>query len=123
MEEKFSKRECVIFYKNKEGKIISRLPNGKYIFPDRHEKLDSIQLGVPYDCAVYELEHVAFAKLLSPTRLPLIITNIDSHPNQILIIEDVNGAPTHTFIDQSKLSEYLSLHDMVLVKNRGRVDD
>ena len=35
-------------------KLVSKLPNGKIMFPDRSEQIETIEPGVPYICLVYE---------------------------------------------------------------------
>jgi len=35
-------------------KLVSKLPNGKILFPDRSEQLETIEPGIPYICLVYE---------------------------------------------------------------------
>jgi len=57
-----------------ESKLMSTLPNGKYIFPDKSEDLENIVPEEPYLCLVFEPEgkKVAFAKILFPEYKPKI---------------------------------------------------
>jgi len=56
------------------SKLMSTLPNGKYIFPDKSENLENIVPEEPYLCLVFEPEgeKVAFAKILFPEYKPKI---------------------------------------------------
>ena len=66
----------VVFgWKNQEDgsrKLVSKLPNGKIIFPDRSEQRENLEPGVPYICLVYEREREAFAKVCSEEYQPKI---------------------------------------------------
>lgn len=42
--------------KDKEKKLMSRLPNGKVVFVDKHEKEGEVLPGIPYICLIYEPE-------------------------------------------------------------------
>ena len=53
-------------------KLMSMLPNGKVIFPDRSEDIEGIIPEDPYICLVYEREREAFAKILFPEYQPKI---------------------------------------------------
>lgn len=53
-------------------KLVSKLPNGKIIFPDRSEELERLEPGVPYICLVYEREREAFAKICAEEYQPKI---------------------------------------------------
>ena len=55
-------------------KLMSTLPNGKFIFPDRSQDLNAIVPEDPYLCLVFEPEEgkVAFAKILFPEYQPKI---------------------------------------------------
>ena len=57
-----------------KSKLMSTLPNGKVVFPDKSEDLDSIIPEDPYLCLVFEPigEKVAFAKILFPEYKPKI---------------------------------------------------
>jgi len=55
-----------------DKKLVSKLPNGKIIFPDRSEQRETVQPGVPYICLVYEREREAFAKICSEEYQPKI---------------------------------------------------
>jgi len=70
-------------------KLVSKLPNGKIIFPDRSEQIEELEPGVPYICLVYEREREAFAKVCSEeyqpkifipsSRMPTMVWRDDSH--------------------------------------------
>jgi hypothetical protein len=72
----------------KDIKLMSMLPNGKVVFPDRSEDLDTIVPEEPYICLVYEREREAFAKVLfqeyqpkiyiPPTRIPAMVWRDES---------------------------------------------
>ena len=53
-------------------KLVSKLPNGKIIFPDRSEQHEKVEPGVPYICLVFEREREAFAKICSEEYQPKI---------------------------------------------------
>ena len=57
-----------------EMKLMSTLPNGKIIFPDRSQNLDDIIPEEPYLCLVFDPpgKKVAFAKILFPEYKPKI---------------------------------------------------
>jgi len=57
---------------NGDKKLVSKLPNGKIIFPDRSEQSEAVQPGVPYICLVYERDREAFAKICSEEYQPKI---------------------------------------------------
>jgi len=57
----FDKRLELVFYE-KDGKIISRLPNGKIVLLDAAERLE-VDVGIPYLVRIKELERVAFARI------------------------------------------------------------
>jgi len=114
--ELFNKREILYFYK-KGGKIMSRLPNGKYVFPDRKEDLKSIELGLPYDCSIKEMDKVAFAKLLSLVRTPMFILN--HNENKVLILhKDENNEILRSAVDKDSLLSEIEKYETVLVRNR-----
>jgi hypothetical protein len=57
---------------DKSRKLVSKLPNGKIIFPDRSEQVERIEPGIPYICLVYEREREAFAKICAEEYQPKI---------------------------------------------------
>lgn len=57
---------------NGKKKLMSRLPNGKVVFVDHNEELDSVIPGVPYICSVYERDSEAFAKIICEEYEPKI---------------------------------------------------
>jgi len=71
-------------------KLVSKLPNGKIIFPDRSEDLTIIEPGVPYICLVYEREREAFAKVCSEEYHPKIYVT----PSKIVTIvyREISGS-------------------------------
>ena len=52
-------------------KLMSRLPNGKFVFLDKYERFQ-VKPGRAYLCLVYETEKVAFAKVLCEEQEPII---------------------------------------------------
>jgi len=71
--------------KDGSRKLVSKLPNGKILFPDRSEENTRIECGIPYICLVYERkdekdEHgnvlekgrEAFAKIIAEDYSPKI---------------------------------------------------
>lgn len=76
-DELFSDLRSLIFEwksqgKNKDEKLMSRLPNGKIVFLDRSDDPNKIITGSPYICAVYEREREAFAKIICEEYKPKI---------------------------------------------------
>ena len=63
----------VIFYKNKENKLMGRLTSGKYVLLHKSEDPSIVTEGLPYICVLRHLEKVAFAKVISPVFLPRVI--------------------------------------------------
>jgi len=57
-----------------EEKLMSTLPNGKFVFPDRSQEITDIIPEDPYLCLVFEPPEgkVAFAKVLFPEYQPKI---------------------------------------------------
>jgi len=61
-------------------KLVSKLPSGKICFPDKTEKLDQIEAGLPYICLVYDRKvdeegkpgREAFAKIICEEYQPKI---------------------------------------------------
>lgn len=64
-------------------KLVSKLPNGKIIFPDRSEALEEIESGVPYICLVYEREREAFAKVICEEYQPKIFVPSSRIPQMV----------------------------------------
>ena len=75
-------RSGIVFHwqeqENGPPKLMSKLPNGKVVFPDRSEKLEEIKPFIPYICLIYEREREAFAKIICEEYEPKIII----HPNR-----------------------------------------
>jgi len=84
---------CVTFgWKVQEDgtkKLVSKLPNGKILFPDRSEKLEEIEPGVPYLCLVYEREREGFAKIICEEYQPKIFVTSSRIP--YMVYRDENG--------------------------------
>jgi len=70
-------------------KLVSKLPNGKIIFPDRSEQQEKIEPGTPYICLVYERDREAFAKICSEEYQPKIF--IPSSRVLTMVWRDENG--------------------------------
>ena len=64
-------------------KLVSKLPNGKIIFPDRSERTENVEPGVPYICIVYEREREAFAKICSEEYQPKIYIPTSRMPTMV----------------------------------------
>ena len=63
----------IIFMKNKEGKLLGRLSNGKFVLLNKSEDPNNIIVGLPYVCALRHFEKVAFAKIITQVFLPRVI--------------------------------------------------
>jgi len=70
-------------------KLVSRLPNGKFLFPDRSENIQDIEPGIPYVCLVYEREREGFAKIISEEYQPKIY--VPTHRVPVMVWRDENG--------------------------------
>jgi len=103
----FNDIQEVIFYKNKENRLIGRLTNGKYVLPNKSEDVNNIEEGLPYICVLRHLEKVAFAKILSPTFIPKVFLL----PDKILLMEkNPDNSPKRTTFDNTdKFIEYIKL--------------
>jgi len=112
----FDKREVLTFFRNKEGKIISRLPNGKYVFLNRGEREDNLELGIPYECLVKELESYAFAKLVNRVFLPQIILNGD----RLIYLDKSNDNKVFKDINYSEIEGIIKNNNKVLIINRNK---
>ena len=69
----FTDLQEVVFYKNKNNKLMGRLPSGKYVLLHKSEDPNSVTEGFPYICILKHLEKVSFAKVISPVFLPRVI--------------------------------------------------
>ena len=67
---------------DKSRKLVSKLPNGKILFPDRSESKQEIEPGIPYVCLVYEREREAFAKICAEEYQPKIYI----HPSKMVAV-------------------------------------
>jgi len=78
---------CVTFgwKKQEDGskKLVSKLPNGKILFPDRSEEIQEIEAGTPYICLVYEREREAFAKVVCEEYQPKIYVPSSKVPHMV----------------------------------------
>ncbi|GAH23332.1 unnamed protein product, partial [marine sediment metagenome] len=70
-------------------KLVSKLPNGKIIFPDRSEQIEKVEVGIPYICLVYEREREAFAKVCSEEYRPKIF--VQSNKLVTMVWRDKSG--------------------------------
>jgi len=72
----FNQEMVLEFHKSGE-KLLTRYKSGpstgKYIFPNKTEKLAGIIEGMPYRCMVKETETAGFAKIISRVFVPRII--------------------------------------------------
>ena len=84
---------CVTFgwkmQPDESKKLVSKLPNGKIIFPDRSEDMSQIEPGIPYICLVYEREREAFAKVCCEEYQPKIYVPTSRMPS--LVYKDRRG--------------------------------
>ncbi len=77
-------------------KLVSKLPNGKIMFPDRSEEVEHIEAGVPYICLIYERKdeldakgnvirqgREAFAKICSEEYQPKIFVTKSRMPSMV----------------------------------------
>jgi len=64
-------------------KLVSKLPNGKIIFPDRSEDVSQIESGIPYICLIYEREREAFAKICCEEYQPKIYVPTSRMPSMV----------------------------------------
>jgi len=84
---------CVTFgWKVQEDgsrKLVSKMPNGKILFPDRSEDMKEIEPGTPYICLVYEREREAFAKVVCEEYQPKIYVPSSKIPS--MVWRDSNG--------------------------------
>lgn len=101
-------------------KLMSKLPNGKVVFPDKSEKLERIKPGVPYLCLVYEREREAFAKILSEEYEPRIFVQ----PNGIVSIvwRKDNGEIEHRVVKEDTYVKRL-IAALKFVEEELRVPD
>jgi len=103
--QQFSDIMCVVFgYKLQDDgtkKLISKLPNGKILFPDKSTELKEIEPGTPYLCLVYEPEfnskgepaREAFAKLICEEYQPRIYVPSSRIPQ--MVWRESNGKTRH----------------------------
>jgi len=74
---------------DKSKKLVSKLPNGKIIFPDRSEDMSQVEPGIPYICLVYEREREAFAKICCEEYQPKIYIPTSRMPS--IVYKDATG--------------------------------
>jgi len=78
---------CVTFGWKKQDdgskKLVSKMPNGKILFPDRSEEMQEIDPGTPYICLVYEREREAFAKVICEEYQPKIFVPSSKIPHMV----------------------------------------
>jgi len=74
-------------------KLVSKLPNGKIIFPDRSEVIEEMEPGTPYICLVYEREREAFAKIICEEYQPKIYVPSSRVPT--MVWKEKNGNIKH----------------------------
>ena len=116
----FDKQYELIFFKNVDGKIMSRLPNGKYTFLNRGEIEKNLVLGLPYLCQVRELENYAFAKIISSVFIPRILVLKDE---RILVIYKDQDNVKREVKPLSDLMEYVMRFKEAMVVNRVDLAD
>ena len=72
-------------------KMMSKLPSGKLVFPDKSENLASIEVGLPYICLVYDRKvdeegkpgREAFAKIICEEYTPKIYIPSSRLPHMV----------------------------------------
>jgi hypothetical protein len=78
---------CIIFgwkmQPDGSKKLVSKLPNGKIVFPDRSEEISLIEPGIPYICLVFEREREAFAKVCAEEYQPKIYVPTSRMPSMV----------------------------------------
>jgi len=83
----FKDMYCVTFgwkvQEDKSRKLVSKMPNGKILFPDRSENMEEIEPGTPYLCLVYEREREAFAKVICEEYQPKIFIPSSRIPHMV----------------------------------------
>ena len=62
---------------------MSKMPNGKILFPDRSEDMKEIEPGTPYICLVYEREREAFAKVVCEEYQPKVYITSSRIPHMV----------------------------------------
>lgn len=78
-------------------KLVSRMPSGKILFPDRSEDIDSIEPGIAYICLVYDRQidekgepgREAFAKIICEESHPIIFVPDSKIP--VMVWTEPNG--------------------------------
>jgi hypothetical protein len=68
---------------DKSRKLVSKMPNGKILFPDRTENMEEVEPGTPYICLVYEREREAFAKIICEEHQPKIFVPSSRIPHMV----------------------------------------
>ena len=77
-------------------KLVSKMPNGKILFPDKSEDVDKIDSGIPYICLVYEPDlnpdgtqaKQAYAKIICEEYIPIIFVPDSRMPVMVWIDKD-----------------------------------
>ena len=78
-------------------KMMSKMPNGKALFPDKSEDVDKIESGIPYICLVFEPEvnpdgttaKQAYAKIICEEYIPIIYVPKSRMP--VMVWTDKSG--------------------------------
>jgi len=73
---------------DKSRKLVSKMPNGKILFPDRTDSTE-IEPSTPYICLVYEREREAFAKIICQETQPKIFVPSSRVPH--MVYREENG--------------------------------
>jgi len=90
---------------DKSKKLVSKLPNGKIIFPDRSENIEKVEAGIPYICLVYEREREAFAKVCSEEYRPKIF--VQANGLVTMVWRDKGGKIKHKMFHGDNKEERL----------------
>ena len=104
---------------NGSKKLMSKLPCGKALFPDKSEDVDSIEPSIPYVCLVYEPEEnpdgtqakQAYAKIICEEYIPIIYVPKSRIP--VMVWVDKNGRKRNKVpVGNSYMDRMMILLDM-----------
>ena len=121
----FVEKEILTFFKNGSNVIMSRLMNGKYVFLNKGEKKENMTLGMPYICAIKELDTVAFAKIISSVFIPriLLIRDEETKTDKIMLVDEKEDGIERIFIKKEDIVDVMSKYKKVLVINQTIAED
>ena len=116
----FGKKEILTFFKNSKDVIMSRLINGKYVFLNKGEKKENLTLGMPYICAIKELDNVAFAKIISSVFIPriLLLRDEEIKTDKVMLIDKKGDNIERTIIEESEIVSTIKQFGKLLIINQ-----